>query len=119
MKRDFDLVREILLRVEEDERATGPAWINLSIAGRDHVEVSHHVQLLDEAGLLEAKNLTGLNNFEWQPIRLTWAGHEFLDAARDEERWEKAKDLTIKKAGNLSFEVLRFYLIEILRGTLG
>jgi uncharacterized protein DUF2513 len=30
---------------------------------------------------------------------LTWAGHEFADAARDEKRWKKAMQSFERKAG--------------------
>lgn len=118
MKRDFDLIRDILLKVEADEDALGTGWIKLAIEGRDARIVSYHVRLLDEAGLLEAQDLESKGHFEWQPKRLTWAGHEFLDAARDEARWEKAKKLTAETAGNLSFEGLKYVLFELLRRTL-
>ncbi|MGH8545557.1 MAG: DUF2513 domain-containing protein [Gammaproteobacteria bacterium] len=119
MKRDFDLAREILRQIEESSDAVGVKWIDLEIEGRDPVEVSYHVRLLDEAGLIEAFDLTTMGGFDWRPKRLTWAGHEFLDAARDDARWEKAKDLTVKTAGSLSFEGLKYVLTQLLRATLG
>jgi hypothetical protein len=36
--------------------------------------------------------------------RLTWEGHEFLDAARDEKRWKKAMSTVKEKGGTITIE---------------
>ncbi|MCK0551051.1 DUF2513 domain-containing protein [Pseudomonas syringae] len=33
----------------------------------------------------------GIGRFRWQPRRLTYKGHEFLDTVRDEEIWRRTK----------------------------
>ena len=111
MMLDRDLAREILLAVEaNDDDPTG--WIKLEIEGYSPVQVSYHVQLLDEAGYLEAHDLTTNDRYEWQPRRLTFQGHEFLDTVRDSETWRRtkttAKDLSI---GGIKFllEIARAY----------
>ncbi|WP_253249887.1 DUF2513 domain-containing protein [Pseudomonas fluorescens] len=72
MKLDKELVREILLAVEAHDEAQG--WMTLKIEGRTDKDVSYHVMLLDEAGLLSGISLGGMNSFEWQPKRLTYQG---------------------------------------------
>ena len=48
--------------------------------------------LLNEARLVKAVNFsTTYGDSNWVPLRLTWEGHDFLDAARNEDRWKKAK----------------------------
>ncbi|WP_454864189.1 DUF2513 domain-containing protein [Pseudomonas hormoni] len=89
MQLDKDLVREILLAVEAHEDPVG--WMELRLEGRAPQVVSYHVMLLDEAGLLAGISLGGLNHFEWQPKRLTYQGHEFLDTIRDSEVWRRTK----------------------------
>jgi DNA-binding transcriptional ArsR family regulator len=113
MKRDMDLAREILLDVEECGQTDGSGYLKL--AYDDHVaqEVTYHVKLLEEAGLLEIRDQSKLNGLQYYPTRLTWAGHEFLDAARDDSRWRKAKRLVIEKAGSLSFELLKRALMKL------
>lgn len=114
MKRDMDLIRKILLEIEANPDPN--RWISLSVDGYNPKEISYHVKLLAEAGLIEAKNVSNTINFEWKPICLTWEGHEFLEASRDEGLWEKAKSLILRKGGTLSFEVLKQALIEIMKG---
>jgi len=116
MKRDMDLVRQILLAVEEFPEPDG--WADVSIEGASEEDVSYHVKLLDQAGLLEADDVSGGSAFEWKPSSLTWTGHEFLDAARDDMRWNAAKNSVLSKAGNLSFDLMKEALILLGKGQL-
>lgn len=98
MKLDKDLVREILLAIEASD-APPVGWINLDLPGRSPEFVSYHVMLLAEAGLIEAQDLTTMRSFEWQPKRLTYQGHEFLETIRDGEVWRRTKAGAEKAGG--------------------
>jgi hypothetical protein len=50
---------------------------------------------------------------------LTWAGHEFADAARDETRWKKAMGFVKEKGGAVTIGVLTQLLISLMRGAFG
>lgn len=89
MQLDKDLVREILLAVEAHDEPEG--LIVLTIEDHSPEEVSYHVMHLNEAGLLVALNTGGIDRFRWQPQRLTYQGHEFLDTVRDGEVWRRTK----------------------------
>lgn len=52
-------------------------------------------------------------------VRLSWEGHEFLDAARDPSRWAKAIKKSKEAAGTLSFEVLKQLLAQLMRESVG
>lgn len=117
MKRNMDLARAILLAVEESDSVVG--FLRLEIAGASDAEVSYHVMLLHEAGLIEAHDASGMNSHQWFAERLTWAGHEFLDASRDETIWNKAKKLIQDKGGSLTFEVLKEVLINLTKQAVG
>jgi DNA-binding transcriptional ArsR family regulator len=110
MKRNMDLVRRILLETEQSKSVNG--WIDLSIEGYSPEVISYHVKILAEADLLEAKDLSTRDGFGWQPKSLTWKGHEFLDAARNETVWKKTTDLVKDKGGSVPFEVLKDLLIK-------
>jgi len=49
---------------------------------------------------------------------LTWAGHDFLDAARNERAWEFAKR-SISKVGTVAFDVTKALLIQWAKQQLG
>jgi len=113
MKRDMDLARQILLELEKQTYDMG--WVDINIPRYSPEVISYHVMLLDEAGLIEAQDLSDFNSFIYKPKRLTWHGHEFLEASRDESRWKKAKTIMAEKAGGLSFEVVKQLLIQLTK----
>jgi DNA-binding transcriptional ArsR family regulator len=88
MKRDMDLARKILFAVEACNDPLGPQS-ELKIEGYSDQMISYHVKVLAEAGLLEAEDVSemGSDGFRWWAESLTWQGHEFLEAARDDTRW--------------------------------
>ena len=107
----MDLVRQILLAIENLESVDQP--VDLNFDEHSSEEVSYHVMLLDEADLIDAVEAAEFGtSSRWFPMRLTWQGHEFLDAARDDTRWNKAKD-AMNKAGGFVFEVGKALLIQV------
>ena len=114
MKRDMDLARKIMLELEESPDAIGRTPLRLDLEGHTKEEIGYHVMLLQEAGLLEAmsQHHSGPDGFNWFPKRLTWDGHEFLDASREEGRWEKAKKVVKERTGGLAYGMLRMLLQE-------
>jgi hypothetical protein len=101
MKRDMDLIRTIMLDLEA--RAE-PALnlTDLTLEGHDDAVVLEHLVLLDEAGFI-SMNVEHFGSGE-PPLfvvhRITWAGHEFLEAVRSDKIWAKAtKALTTAGIG--------------------
>ena len=111
MKRDMDLARDILFAIEQNEDVP-LGWIDLNIPGRSSEEVAYHVLILAEAGLIEAHPLSTHSGFDYRPKRLTWQGHEFLDTARSNTLWERAKKETLKQTGGLSLDLLKAALLH-------
>lgn len=117
MKRDLELVREILLAVENFDAPRGT--IDLDLPGRDPELVSYHVKLMHEAGLLEGMDLTTRAGFCWLPTSLTWTGHEFLDAARNDTVWNKALSTLKDKAPSVPFEIVKAVVIKTCKDFFG
>lgn len=121
MKLEQDLVRQILLAIEASDHVP-IKWINLTFEGRDPPLVSYHVQLLAEAGFIEAQNLTTHSGYRWEPKRLTFSGHEFLDTIRDNEVWRRTKEGAAKIGGagvQLLWEIAKGYARQIASDRLG
>lgn len=115
MKRDWELIRNILFKVEEMESTNAVLEDNV-FEGVSPELVSYHIQLLIEAGLLVGQCHQGLGGpLQCYIHRLTWNGHEFLDASRDNSRWKKAKEILLSKGGALTFDVLKALLISLLK----
>ena len=88
MKRDMDLIREILL--ETEKMPAMEMWTAVPLLGHDLKEVVAHVELAQEAGLVDARVLKGLPP-DARVLRLTNGGHEFLEASKQKNLWEQAK----------------------------
>src|SRR5690554_220411 len=113
MKRDLDLIKTILLEVENSPSPT--EWVEFDYSGRSEEEVSYHIKLLSQAGLIEADDIGSLGQFLWKAKSLTWQGHEFLDAARNDTVWNKVKSTVTKQGGSVPFSVLADLLKEQVR----
>ncbi|MGB2985731.1 MAG: DUF2513 domain-containing protein [Phycisphaerae bacterium] len=119
MKRNMDLVRKILLVLEEHEHGFAPK--KLQIEGHSNEEVAFHVHLMGEAGLLEVYDDTSFDGTspEAIPAHITWNGYEFLDAARSPSIWEAAKQRIVSEGLGLSFEVLKGLLTALTNKEVG
>jgi predicted transcriptional regulator len=107
----MDLIRTILLEVEE--RGSGKKWMKVEAPEYSPEEISYHVKLLAEAGLIEGKNLGDKTDFLWVPISMTWRGHEFLDAARNEKVWQGFKARLKDHAASVPFAIAEKLLIAL------
>ncbi|RYF44344.1 MAG: DUF2513 domain-containing protein [Cytophagaceae bacterium] len=120
MKFDKELVRNILLEVEALDEPNG--MHSIEIAEHSAKEVSYHLMLLEEAGLVTALSVGGMNHFEWAVSRLTYQGHEFLETIRDPEVWRRTKE-GVEKAGGIGLgmliEIGKVYGKQILKERLG
>ncbi len=113
MKLETDLVREVLLGIEEFP-SFGPL-IDLEIENYSDEQITYHVMLLNEAGLIEALDLSSHDGVCWKPRRLTYSGHEFLNAARSDTVWSKAKAVVLKSTGALTLEGLKIALPLVVK----
>ena len=75
VERDMDLIRELLLQIAAFE-------------GHSLAEVTYHVNLLFEAGLVDGEPRSELPMIS----RLTWKGHEVVDSIRDAGIWANVKE---------------------------
>lgn len=106
MKRDMDLIRDLLLKIED---SSNPISSNILCKDADEEEkdrIINHLRLMFDQGLFTAI-VTTLVAGRWrcQEIKLTWEGHEFVDTLRDPTVWDKSKGIA-SKAGGAGFKVL-------------
>ena len=112
MKRDFNMIRNILLRVEA---ADGRVSVReLADLGELRI-VAAHVEWLAEAKLIKVEHLI-LNSieaaFDALILRQTWQGCEFLDLARDEATWNAIIAKTVESGRAAPFEALQTLLTQ-------
>ncbi len=113
MKRDMELVRALLLDIEGEDKPDLSKW--------SEKQQLYHLDILIEAGLVlgypikDGKGETATV----ETIRLTWDGHEFLDAARNEKVWSKAKEKLKTVGGSVSLPVLTSLLTSLMKHQIG
>ena len=104
-----------------EDAPSGWAPHPLEIEGYPSAQIGYHAYLLIDAGLANGRDCTasGSEGPEGFISKLTWAGHEFADAARDETRWKKAIGMVHDKAGSVTIAVLTQLLGGLMRASLG
>jgi hypothetical protein len=108
----MDLARRVLLKIEAQQ--TAYVTLPLNIANHSAGEVAYHVVLLAEAGLVELKpSRRRSTDRTRQIVRLTWAGHEFLEAAREERRWRRGLEI-MEAIGGVNVQVLNFVMQDLI-----
>jgi hypothetical protein len=111
MKRDMDLVRELLLALEEaPAHSDHPVKLivgqaPLALAGWSVEEIAYHIRIMTQGDLISMGGIgdDGVTIYRYFGFR--WLGHEFLDDVRDPKAWAAAKD-SAKKVGGGSFGFL-------------
>jgi len=113
MQRNMDLVRMILMRLEASPSGWAPD--DLGIKSFPAEQIGYHTHIMLQEGLLEGSDITTMHSSgpEALPRRLTWKGHEFLDLARDQERWNRAKAI-ISKSGGAPISVWTKVLTDLM-----
>ena len=119
MRRDMELIRRLVLAIED--APTGFAPRSLDVAGYAPGQIGYHAYLIIDAGLARGSETTSMGDSAPSAIltNLTWAGHEFAEAARDQTRWNKAMGIVQEKGGTVTLAVLTQLLTSLMRGALG
>jgi len=106
MKRDMDLVRNILLEVEQP---------NDYLKGHTEAKIAYHVLLMETAEFLTLKDKDEGDDVGTALCALTWYGHEVLDLIRCEPVWILAKKVA-SDTGNESFSCVRDIAQQVSKG---
>ena len=111
----MDKVRELLLQIEAGCE---------NIDTHDRTNDAFHLRLLKDAhyiasgmGDFPATYMGGKEN--WMGLRLTWAGCEYLDSVRDEDKWERVKRLIASKGESASVETVKAAAAFLLKQVFG
>jgi hypothetical protein len=118
MKRDLELIRKMILAIEDAPSGWAPV---LKFEGYTDAQFGYHAYLLLDAGFARGQDAStiGGEGPEGFISSLTWAGHEFAEAARDETRWRKALGIVQEKGGTVTIGVLTQLLVSLMKGALG
>lgn len=112
MKREMDLIRELVLKLEAMDVDPGTIVLikaqdlkeDLRIGDYTENQILYHYHLLIDQGWVE----TGKQGKSYEVVsfrQLTPAGHDFADSVRDSHIWAVIRDGAIK-AGGFSLDLL-------------
>lgn len=101
MKRDMDLIRELLLKLEAlDVEPAGTLVFHygedkMQVADYSLAQVQQHLLMLEEAGfIITNRDTTTFRTGSNIPfVRISWAGYDYLDAVRDPVVWSKTRSV--------------------------
>lgn len=126
VRRDMDVVREILLHVEarEDLRAQ-----EIVIEGRDPLVVGRHIEMLHQEGLLDGAPFRSSSQPNYARILardLSWEGHDLLAAMKNDTVWGQIKktfspsdlaSMPLKVIKDVGVEALKQWALGKIGGT--
>ena len=110
MKRDWDLIRAILVAAEEKQ--PGEMLFAGELPDWPKPIVNAHFELLKDAGYVHAAIIRGLGAGS-DPVvaahisAITNAGYDLLATLRSKDVWERTKVIAKDKGLDLSFEVVK------------
>jgi hypothetical protein len=117
MKRDLDLIRDILVDVENWNNPQPIFLEGMSYAGKNKQEIGYQIDLLNDAGYIDAPIIKGGQGVTYETaaiLRMTMAGHEYLDSVRSPEVWTKTKKSLEKVGGGAALDVIKDIASKIL-----
>lgn len=111
MKRDINLIRNILIDMESTE---GFWFYKVTPQGyEDEDIIKNHLVLMDEAGLIEGnfrESESGhIHSYE---VRMTNYGYDYISMAKNETVWKKFKSRIKDKALDLPIEITKQIMIH-------
>jgi hypothetical protein len=117
MKRDLDLVRQLMLQIEALPAAP-PVQYRMSEI-EDAVLLAH-LEMLIEAGLVNGRisRSQGTRGDVISVSGLTWQGHEWIEMVRSQSLWNEVKSAVLDGGGVLTYELTKAVASKILRARL-
>jgi len=115
MKRDMDLIRQILLYVESEMPSHESVFVlpHNAFSNVSYDVVASHLEIMVTANLL--MNGSGLVADDYAEVRgITSYGYDYLDAVRDDELWRRTKDAA-SKAGGFTIDVLKQVAVGLIK----
>lgn len=108
MKRDMELVRKMVLLMEDQPDGWAPREFDLP--GYTDGQIGYHAYLLVNSGLATGDDVTNTKSSgpEYMLSHLTSAGHDFAESARTQYIWDEVMvDMREKGIASAALEVVK------------
>ena len=119
MKRNLDLLREILLAVEdhEPERISTLQSISPKDFSGSEAQNFYHINMLVDAGFIKLAGKPTLAG-DYAVHGMTMTGHDFLDAIREQSVWNHTKK-RVEEIGSWTLDIVLGVAKEEIKRRLG
>ena len=104
MKRDNDLIRDLLLRFESE--ADYVLLMPHDLDGPERLERGHILIMIDQ-GLLAP--------IQRETFRITASGHDFLEAIRSDSIWQKTKTAVAETGGSATLDIVKQLAVGFIK----
>jgi hypothetical protein len=111
-KRDLERMREILLHLEGQDSDDGWIWTRSDEFYR--ASDDHQIELMKQAGFLESGDRTK-SSLVTDRLRITFSGHDYIDAIRNEGIWAETKNAVVETGGSATVEIVKSLAVGFLK----
>ena len=120
MKRDLNLIRELLLWAETHCVGRTIASTQIKLENYSNQQIIYHILLLQDAGFIDYGISRSVNNNKNPHFsRLTNSGHDFLDSIRQDTIFDQVKQKLAEGANSVALEVVKSLAIKLCYTALG
>lgn len=120
MRRNMDLVREILIEVSKSDKEVRASEIAEKSSKYSLEEIIYNMKIMGEGNLINVcidEREVGV--VDVIVLDITWRGNDFLDSISSNEIWEKIKNNFSDKIINIPFDILTSLAELYLKSKLG
>lgn len=120
MKRNMDLIRDLLLYVEELPAGEITQTVTYDDEKYTESQVFGHLKLLIDSDYIDGQIQIDHGGGSFILLRgLTMEGHDFLDVIRDETIWNETKEKIAKVGGSVAMDIVKATATAIVAKMLG
>ena len=121
MKRDLNLIRNMLLRIEElnstKQKITIDSFLDLCA---EPALISLHIELLIDSNYIETSEPIYCETIkDFLIYRITSDGYDYLDSIRENSIWERTENMLFKVGGSAALNVVKDIAVSIIKTRLG
>ena len=119
MKRDLDLIRNILLHIESSNRASFSAKDFIQFC-EDKNLLYYNIHLMYEAGFIEALEVPccGIAIPQYRILWITNVGCDYMDSVRSDGVWNKIKPALRSVGDSVTFDIVKTVASKLITNQL-
>lgn len=107
MKRNWDIIRDVLIEVEALDNARLETIQYGPVRDSDEPQKDAHGVLLWKAGFIEGVDASNTGGDAVIVQGLTWTGHDLLETIQSQAVWERIKVIAKDKGIELTFDSVK------------